>query len=95
MFFRLSAYLLFAVAAIGVGYDAMFNGSGHTGVSATTIGNLFGGFGATLSSSQPASWIQVQDEPIWQRLLSVSSLIPLWFALCIAGALFAGSPSAS
>ncbi|MEM8974313.1 MAG: type I secretion system permease/ATPase, partial [Pseudomonadota bacterium] len=47
------------------------------------------------SSSQPASWIQVQDEPIWQRLLSVSSLIPLWFALCIAGALFAGSPSAS
>ncbi len=95
MFLRLSAYLLFAVAAIGVGYDAAFNGSGNTGVSATTLGDVFSGAGATTLSSQPASWIDAQDQPIWQRLFSVSSLIPLWFALCVAGALFAWSPSKS
>ncbi|MEM6497025.1 MAG: type I secretion system permease/ATPase [Pseudomonadota bacterium] len=95
MFLRLSAYLLFAVAAIGVGYDAAFNGSGHTGVSATTLGDALGSFGATTSSTQPVSWIQVQDEPIWRRLFSVSSLIPLWFALCVVGALLAWSPSRS
>ena len=86
MILRLSAYLVFAAAAIGVGYDATFNGSGHTGIAATTLGDLGSWITGLSQSTESNAWLPAQDLTIWQRLTALLALIPLWFALSLSGA---------
>ncbi len=91
MVLRMSACLAFAAAAIGVVYDAIFNGSGYTGIAATTFGDIGHWWTDTSASPSSGAWLLAHDTTIWQRLFSLMSLVPVWFAFCLAGAIMVWS----
>lgn len=93
MSWRLLARLVFVFAALGICYDAVFNGTGHTAVTATTIGDTLGWLTSKNTPNLQDAWGSTQGTPIWQRLADLVALVPLWFGLCLTAVLMLWSSS--